>query len=336
MEIGICESIKKLRKKYNISQEVLADSLGITVQAISKWENGKAYPNIILLPKIADYFHVSIDILFQGGMEDANEVLPDKTYELLDLNGNSWDCIGDSEWCGTSLPDYGPFTVGEESLNLFGDLENKTVLEIACGDGRSLLYNAQRGARELWGLDISPRQIDKAKTLLRENRVKAQLLVSPMEINPGIPFHYFDCAYSIYGLGWTMDLSKTIGLISRYLKTNGVFIFSWDNPLMQCLSSENGKYVLSRPYISEPEIPMQKAGQPLCIKNWKLSSYINCLSRHGFKVEKLIEQSNVLPEDAALVVRRENRKDADRPEKFYSPGKAAYINNAIILKARKL
>ena len=30
---------------------------------------------------------------------------------------------------------------------------------------------------------------------------------------------------------------------------------------------------------------MQKAGQPLCIKNWKLSSYINCLSRHGFKVE---------------------------------------------------
>ena len=230
MEIGICESIKKLRKKYNISQEVLADSLGITVQAISKWENGKAYPNIILLPKIADYFHVSIDILFQGGMEDANEVLPDKTYELLDLNGNSWDCIGDSEWCGTSLPDYGPFTVGEESLNLFGDLENKTVLEIACGDGRSLLYNAQRGARELWGLDISPRQIDKAKTLLRENRVKAQLLVSPMEINPGIPFHYFDCVYSIYGLGWTMDLSKTIGLISRYLKTNGVFIFSWDNP----------------------------------------------------------------------------------------------------------
>lgn len=124
------------------------------------------------------------------------------------------------------LPDYGPFTAGEESLNLFGDLENKTVLEIACGDGRSLLYNAQRGARELWGLDISPRQIDKAKTLLRENRIKAQLLVSPMEINPGIPFHYFDCVYSIYGLGWTMDLSKTIGLISRYLKTNGVFIFS--------------------------------------------------------------------------------------------------------------
>ncbi len=80
-------------------------------------------------------------------MEDANEVLPDKTYELLDLNGNSWDCIGDSEWCGTSLPDYGPFTVGEESLNLFGDLENKTVLEIACGDGRSLLFTTRSAAR---------------------------------------------------------------------------------------------------------------------------------------------------------------------------------------------
>ena len=229
----------KAAKKYNISQEVLADSLGITVQAISKWENGKAYPNIILLPKIADYFHVSIDILFQGGMEDANEVLPDKTYELLDLNGNSWDCIGDSEWCGTSLPDYGPFTVGEESLNLFGDLENKTVLEIACGDGRSLLYNAQRGARELWGLDISPRQIDKAKTLLRENRVKAQLLVSPWRSIPASPFITLTVCIR-FTAGLTMDLSKTIGLISRYLKTNGVFIFSWDNPLMQCLPAKTG------------------------------------------------------------------------------------------------
>ncbi|HIW72770.1 MAG TPA: helix-turn-helix domain-containing protein [Firmicutes bacterium] len=328
MEISVCESIKKLRKKYNISQEALADSLGITVQAISKWETGKAYPNIVLLPKIADYFHVSIDALFQGGegIGSVSDVLPVKTSELLNRNSAAWDQIGASEWRGIALPDYGPFSAGEETLRLFGDLRNKAVLEIACGDGRSLLYNARQGARELWGLDISARQIEKARLLLRENQVQAQLFVSPMEVNPGLPFHYFDCVYSIYGIGWTMDLPKTIGLVSRYLKTNGFFIFSWDNPLLPCLSNENGRLVLNRCYVSEPDIPLQKAGQPLYLRNWKLSSYINCLARHGMKVEKLLEQSSVPAGETPPA--GSGRLDAR--------GCAAYINSTVIVCARKL
>ncbi len=322
MEISVCESIKNLRKKYNISQETLADSLGITVQAISKWETGKAYPNIVLLPKIADYFHVSIDTLFQGGggIGTVSDMLSDKAQMILGLNAAGWDCIGDSDWQGVALPEYGPCTASEDTLHLFGGLHNKALLEIACGDGRSLLYAARQGARELWGVDISAKQIEKARSLLREQKVRSQLFVSPMEVNPGIPFHYFDYVYSIYGIGWTMDLSKTIGLVSRYLKTNGIFIFSWDNPIVPCLAAESGRYVLARSYLSEPELTMQQSSHPLRLKNWKLSSYINCLAKHGMKVEKLLEQPHSLPDE------RHNGAD----------GRIAYINRSMIIKARKL
>jgi len=64
MAIIIGEKIKELRKAKGISQESLAQALGITFQAISKWETGAAAPDIALLPALASYFGVSIDELF--------------------------------------------------------------------------------------------------------------------------------------------------------------------------------------------------------------------------------------------------------------------------------
>lgn len=46
-----------------------------------------------------------------------------------------------------------------------------------------------------------------------------------MEENPGIPENYFDIVYSIYAFGWTIDLEKSILLVSRYLKKRGIFVF---------------------------------------------------------------------------------------------------------------
>jgi len=55
--------INSLRKKRNITQEKLAEHLGVSVQAVSKWETKNSYPDITLLPDIAEYFEVSIDTL---------------------------------------------------------------------------------------------------------------------------------------------------------------------------------------------------------------------------------------------------------------------------------
>ncbi|MCL2284943.1 MAG: helix-turn-helix domain-containing protein [Firmicutes bacterium] len=61
MKIGanICE----FRKAMNLTQEQLSNSFGVSVAAVSKWETGVAYPDIELLPKIAEFFKVSVDYL---------------------------------------------------------------------------------------------------------------------------------------------------------------------------------------------------------------------------------------------------------------------------------
>ncbi len=61
--LKIGEKIKELRKAQDVTQEKLADYLNISYQAVSKWENGLALPDITLLPKLANFFGVSTDEL---------------------------------------------------------------------------------------------------------------------------------------------------------------------------------------------------------------------------------------------------------------------------------
>ena len=61
MTIGI--NIKRLRQNKGVTQEQLGEVLGISGQAVSKWENESALPDIMTLPKLADYFGISIDEL---------------------------------------------------------------------------------------------------------------------------------------------------------------------------------------------------------------------------------------------------------------------------------
>lgn len=64
MNIKIGEKIKLLRKQKNISQEVLAQYLGVSFQSVSKWENETTMPDITMVPAIASFFGVSTDELF--------------------------------------------------------------------------------------------------------------------------------------------------------------------------------------------------------------------------------------------------------------------------------
>ncbi len=63
MEIQLSKKLKSMRRKKNSTQDDLAIYLGISAQAVSKWERNEGYPDITLLPKIAGYFHVSVDEL---------------------------------------------------------------------------------------------------------------------------------------------------------------------------------------------------------------------------------------------------------------------------------
>jgi len=71
MNLELGEKIRGLRRQQNRTQENLADALGVTGQAVSRWEQGLSYPDMELIPPIANYFGITIDELF--GYENDRE-----------------------------------------------------------------------------------------------------------------------------------------------------------------------------------------------------------------------------------------------------------------------
>lgn len=71
MKLG--EKIKALRKQKNLSQEVLANYLGVSFQAVSKWENENTLPDVTMIPAIASFFGVSTDDLFDFNLYEIEK-----------------------------------------------------------------------------------------------------------------------------------------------------------------------------------------------------------------------------------------------------------------------
>lgn len=73
-------NIKELRQQKHVRQETLAAYLGVSSQAVSKWETGASDPDIALLPKLAAYFGVSIDELFEVPRAERMERIQNMIY----------------------------------------------------------------------------------------------------------------------------------------------------------------------------------------------------------------------------------------------------------------
>ena len=129
MKISISENIKRLRREKYITQEVLADFLGVSFQSVSKWERGEAYPDITFLPGIADYFGVTVGFLLgsekeqnmMNNIEKADKILTERDIKPLIIHlpkcktitsGNIWwDDLwkegGFNEWARANPHLYG-------------------------------------------------------------------------------------------------------------------------------------------------------------------------------------------------------------------------------------
>jgi len=88
MNMNMGSVIKKLRMDSKITQEEVARHLGVSFQAVSKWETGTTMPDISLLPEIAAFFGVRIDDLFSVDHEDElNRIRHVLTHERLSEQG---------------------------------------------------------------------------------------------------------------------------------------------------------------------------------------------------------------------------------------------------------
>lgn len=86
--IKLGERIKEFRQRDGRTQDALAEALGVTAQAVSRWEKGICYPDMEVIPSIANYFNVSIDVLFGYDNERSQraDALARQINEMIRLN----------------------------------------------------------------------------------------------------------------------------------------------------------------------------------------------------------------------------------------------------------
>jgi SAM-dependent methyltransferase len=246
---------------------------------------------------------------------------------FLAINRAGWNHVAPKFHGSTALPEYGPLAPTEDTLRLLDSPLDLRALELGCGSGHSLRYLAERGARELWGIDLSPVQLDFARETLRPFAPIVHMVESPMEIDPGIPAGYFDLVFSIYGLGWTTDLPATMALVARSLKPGGSFIVSGEHPAYSCLEWNGAQYAVVKPYLGEGAVEHASwKGVPIVIQHWTLGTFVEAVVQAGLRIERLVE--------TALNTAAANAAHLD-PARWYSVDRARAMPTTLILKARK-
>ena len=118
--IVLAANIQKYRKKCGLTQEELANKLGVTFQAVSKWENAKTAPDILFLPTMADLFGCYIDELF------SREIKTEIHY----------DHCSEFPWYDDNIV-RGVVCLGRKILQVTDELTEKFTFEVI-GDAKSV------------------------------------------------------------------------------------------------------------------------------------------------------------------------------------------------------
>lgn len=248
--------------------------------------------------------------------------------KIIDTNRNGWNELIKSKaaYSNTILPEYGPFLKrNEEDIHLFERLENAKILDLGCGEGESLEYLYKKGASEIWGVDISKEQINKAKD--RFPNFKDNFFVSAMEKEINIPNNYFDYVISIFSIGYTSDLSKTLNNAYKYLNNNGSFIISWTHPFFYCLDVLDEKVIINRSYFNEEWENITKGANKVNLIQYNLmiSTIINEARKVGFYVDKMLEEETILKDDVNGYI-----------SSFWKKEKVTNCPSTIIIKFKKI
>ena len=164
--------LAELRKEKGITQSELADYLGMSFQAISKWENGTTMPDITYLPKLAEYFNVSVDEIL--GLKPLNnrEYIPSGTD-----NSEHWDKELDylkNSRIGFWNVDYLEFLV-HKVWKIFKPIN---IVDFGCGYGylgMLLLPILPKGSKYT-GIDFSETLLSKARSLFKDSEYETEFI----------------------------------------------------------------------------------------------------------------------------------------------------------------
>ncbi len=174
MENRIAGMIIAKRKALGFTQQNIADKLGVSFQAVSKWEKGLTYPDVELLPALAHELGTTVDALL-GYPAD-----PLTVYEERYKSEEYYWGLKPNDLC-------------YEIMRLRPPVRPYRVLEIGCGEGKDAVFLAKNGYM-VTAFDAAQSGLDKAQSLADKSGVHIDLFKA--DIRDWRPEQQYDIIYS--------------------------------------------------------------------------------------------------------------------------------------------
>ncbi len=147
MKGELAKNICRYRKEKELTQEELARKLGVTFQAVSKWETAQTLPDITLLPGLSKILGISIDKLLGYVSYDKQITIYEEEYKTQEYY---WGIV--------------PSKMCLRVLELMPPTTRLKLLDIGCGEGKDAVFFARNGY-DVTAFDISDAGIEKTKRL---------------------------------------------------------------------------------------------------------------------------------------------------------------------------
>jgi SAM-dependent methyltransferase len=219
---------------------------------------------------------------------------PHRLSAKLSANRAAWNQAADryDDHSDNGLPNWGPYRVCRHDATLIGPIKGKSFLEIGFGAGYSIRYLMENGAGRVTGIDISDRQTELAAERNRRwlDQGKVHLVCSPMEerISRDVSV---DTVLSVFALGWSTDLPRTLKNISSYLKPGGRLVFSWEHPLFPITEFAGDRVHFCSPYFrsGEHEETKWEPGATAFMHARTVADWFGELRQAGFRIDRYLE-----------------------------------------------
>lgn len=223
--MAIKDKIKFYRKESNLSQSQLAELIGVSPQAISKWETGIGYPDLSMVVPLAIALRISTD-----------ELLEYKDGINLNIVKSEWDSTAAAYELYNNSPDSYSYTIEWPCIQeLLPDLRGKSILDFGCGTGIFSFLLEKYYPAKIIGLDLSEAMLNIAKEKAAEKKSSAQFILGDAHKLNSYFDETFDLIFSSTTTQYLTNLDSLFENINRLLKSNGTCILSIIHPVYSAL-----------------------------------------------------------------------------------------------------
>ncbi|MEK4249059.1 helix-turn-helix domain-containing protein [Paenibacillus sp. FSL W7-1287] len=239
MRDKLARNISIYRKERGLTQEGLAQILGLSFQAISKWENAQTMPDISLLPQLSKTLGVSIDKLLGYVAQDRQITIYEEEYKT-------------QEYYWGKEPNKACYQV----LQLMPPTKHLKLLDVGCGEGKDAVFFARNGY-DVSAFDVSDAGIEKTRSLAEK---------------VGVHVNVFKADILDYRLDTYYDIIFSSGVL-HYIKPD--YRKEIFNNYKQ-FTNENGMHVLNV-FVNKPFIAPPPENEPNAFKwhSGELLTYYN-------------------------------------------------------------